>query len=114
MYHIDRLERFFSFCTSSLRIPNISKVHCDFIHCDFLALAILFIHWVWASKDVPLFHFTSLGHGSALYLHDSYHQRGTYETCLKGVFDIIKLLRELGFLILAQKNQYRLQFHDIY
>ena len=39
-----------------------------------------------------------------MYVHDSYLQAETYQTCLDNISDNIKLLRELGFVIHTEKS----------
>ena len=46
----------------------------------------------------------SQGHDSVVYVDDSYLQGDTYKSCFANVLDIIKLLRELGFVVHPDKS----------
>ena len=49
-------------------------------------------------------YFRSLSHNLVVYVHDSYLQGETYQTCLDNISDNIKLLRELGFVIHTEQS----------
>ena len=55
-------------------------------------------------SKVPFGHLISLGYNSVVYVDDSYLQGDTYQACLDNISDTIKLLRELGFVIHAEKS----------
>ena len=55
-------------------------------------------------SKVPFGHLISLSYNSVVYVDDSYLQGDTYQACLDNISDTIKLLRELGFVIHAEKS----------
>ena len=46
----------------------------------------------------------SESHNSVVYIDDSYLQGYTYQSCVANILDTVKLLKELGFVIHADKS----------
>ena len=55
-------------------------------------------------SKVPVGHLRNQEHNSVVFVENSYLQGDTYQSCLANILDIMKLLKELSFIIHPDKS----------